>query len=378
MPTGPPDARSLGRSLSTYLDAMRFTAAMVVFVSHVALPRLTGDLLPLGSLIELADSAVIAFFVLSGFVISYAAQTRDRNFGEYALSRLARLYSVAVPALLLTVVADAIGRHLDPALYAGWWSHGGHPVVRIFACLLFANELWFESIRPFSDGPYWSLGYEFWYYALFAVAFYLRGRERWVAGALVALLVGPKILVLFPIWLLGVAIHRVRTHLSKAMGWALFLGSIGGAIALLLTSLGPMLYWWMDRPIVHLIGDGYSRHLPLKYATGLVVAANILGFAIIQHRISLQAIERPVRWLAGMTFSLYLFHYPLLHMYASALPGEVDSPVRAMALVTLTLVTVAALATVTERKKHVVRRILDSIGVAFSRRLRMVEALRRA
>ncbi len=377
MPAGaPPDASALGRSLSTYLDALRFTAALAVFTSHVALPRLTGNLLPTGPLIELADSAVIAFFVLSGFVISFAAQTRDETLGDYTRSRLARLYSVAVPALLLTVVVDAIGRHLDPALYTGWWSLGAHPLLRIAACLTFTNELWFESIRPFSNGPYWSLSYEFWYYAIFAVGFYLRGRERWVLLALGCLIVGPKILVLFPIWLMGVAIHRV--HVSEAAGWALFIGSVGAASTLLLTSLGPTLYWWMDGPIVRLIGDGYSRHLPLKYATGIVIACNILGFAAIQHRVSLRAIERPVRWLAGMTFSLYLFHYPLLHVFASTWPGDVNSPLRAAILVTLTLTSIVGLASVTEKRKDVWRRILDATSQAFTRGLKTAEALRRA
>ena len=54
-------------ALSLYLDALRFGAAFVVFVSHYVAERYTGGLfwqsMPYGR------TAVLVFFVLSGFVI---------------------------------------------------------------------------------------------------------------------------------------------------------------------------------------------------------------------------------------------------------------------------------------------------------------------
>jgi len=52
-----------------------------------------------------AHSAVIVFFVLSGFLISLAAQ-RDGSMTEYLLNRASRIYSVALPAMLLTWAVD--------------------------------------------------------------------------------------------------------------------------------------------------------------------------------------------------------------------------------------------------------------------------------
>jgi len=369
------DPRALDASLSTHLDLLRFGAALVVFVSHAALPILSGGLLPLTPLIELADDAVIAFFVLSGFVIAHTAVARDRSLVDYAEARLARLYSVALPALAVTVIVDEIGRHLDPSIYASWYHQGHRPVVQIGAALFFSNELWFESIRPFSDGPYWSLGYEFWYYVLFAIGFYLRPRAAWILTALVCALVGPKILALLPLWLLGVAVYRMRGRLGPKAGWALFLGSIAAYLAFRLSPVGHAVYWWQDDTVVRLVGDGYSRHLPSKYVAGLLVGCNILGFSSIAARVSLRRIERPVRWLAGMTFSLYLFHFPLLHFFAAALPGPASSPARAAALAAIVLLCVGLLASVTERKKRVARKAVEAVeaaGYAAARRLRFV------
>ena len=36
------------------------------------------------------------------------------------------------------------------------------PLGRMLAAVTFTNELWFNSVRLFTNGPYWSLGYEFW------------------------------------------------------------------------------------------------------------------------------------------------------------------------------------------------------------------------
>jgi peptidoglycan/LPS O-acetylase OafA/YrhL len=119
--------------------------------------------------------------------------------------------------------------------------------------------------------------------------------------------------------------------------------------------------------VVRFVGTGCSRHLPSKIVVGGLVAANILGFSAIQERFSLRGVERPIRWLAGMTFSLYLFHYPLLHLAGSALPGDPASPVRAALLSGLVLLAVAALASVTEKRKATARRAVDAIGRALQR-----------
>jgi peptidoglycan/LPS O-acetylase OafA/YrhL len=93
---------------------------------------------------------------------------------------------------------------------------------------------------------------------------------------------------------------------------------------------------------------------------GAFMACHLLGFAAVQHRISLDRIARPVRWLAGMTFSLYLFHYPLLHLAASVWPGPLDSSLRVVALGALVLGAVALLAQVTERRKDGARRAVEA------------------
>src|SRR5690606_31622744 len=114
------------RFFSLYLDALRFLAAMVVFVSHFAYPRFTdGDYMIIRDL-NLGSDAVVFFFVLSGLVISYTVEVKDKTLKQYAFSRATRLYSVVIPVLLLTVLMDGIGSRIAPAVYDGWWRSEEH------------------------------------------------------------------------------------------------------------------------------------------------------------------------------------------------------------------------------------------------------------
>ncbi|UUZ51422.1 hypothetical protein LP420_19440 [Massilia sp. B-10] len=66
---------------------------------------------------------------------------------------------------------------------------------------LFMGELWTLTETPPWLVPYWSLGFEVWYYVLFGVMVYARGLRRVLLGGLVLLIMGPKLWLLLPVWL---------------------------------------------------------------------------------------------------------------------------------------------------------------------------------
>ena len=105
-------SNAIAPAFSLYLDLLRFTAAVAVFLDHLTPTpsqpsiRATGGLARVGNYGELA---VAIFFVLSGYVISYVTSTRETTVQSYAVSRISRLYSVVVPALVLTFAFDTLG-----------------------------------------------------------------------------------------------------------------------------------------------------------------------------------------------------------------------------------------------------------------------------
>jgi peptidoglycan/LPS O-acetylase OafA/YrhL len=105
----------LDRPTSLYVDIVRPAAAIVVLLSHVSF--LTAGQLDFVS--SAGVQAVDVFFVLSGFVIAYVSATRERQAGIYFASRATRIYSVAVPAIVLTAALDYVGLRENAAVYEG-------------------------------------------------------------------------------------------------------------------------------------------------------------------------------------------------------------------------------------------------------------------
>jgi peptidoglycan/LPS O-acetylase OafA/YrhL len=355
----------LNRNLSTYLDLVRFLTALMVFVVHANYQRFTGGLPFLWRFKDLGNDAVMVFFVLSGFVIAHVVATKEDTLREYAASRLARLYSVVVPALILTVTFDAAGSMLDPSLYSGRWYEYDQPLQRVLAGLTFTNELWFSYTRPFSNGPFWSLGYEPWYYALFAAAHFLRGHVRYVAVTAVCLLIGPKILLLMPVWLLGVWAYRetTRPRLSAAQGLALMLGSTALYLVFRLND-GPdhLLDFsreWLGTDILY---DklAWSRKFLSSYLIGICVALHFIGAAALAPHLKRLpgVLEQPIRFAAGLTFSLYLLHYPLLQFFAALTPVAGMEEHRAAFVAGGVLAVVCVIGTMIERQKGPLKDLL--------------------
>lgn len=336
----------MSRTYSLYLDAVRFLAAMLVMCTHVDLIGVR-----LGPLAHFGHDAVIVFFVLSGCVIAYTVERRDRDVKSYAVSRLARLWSVVLPAIALTLALNAVGAAYAPEQYQP--QPPGDAAFDIGASALFLNQIWYLDVAPPVNTPFWSLGFEVMYYAFYACLVFLRGRARIAAAGLALLAMGPKIAVLLPIWLLGVALYRRRFASHDALGGALWLGSLAGyALYRECDVSGPL-----SEAVLRLAPFGHfamAKYFVSDYAVALLVAANLAGFRMIEHRLAplFAAVARPIRFLAGYTFSIYLFHFPVL-IFLGAM-----APRLGLARFGIAFAVILLAGSVTERKKESFRRAL--------------------
>lgn len=354
----------MSRGLSVYLDLLRFLAALAVFVLHASFQRFSGGLPLLWRFSVFGNDAVMLFFVLSGFVIAHVASRHEDRAASYWAARLSRLWSVCVPALVLTALLDTAGMRLAPQLYAFEWYEYGNPVLRMVASLLFLNELWFWSIQPFSNTPYWSVGYEFWYYALFGVALFTAGRARWIALALVLLAMGPKIALLLPVWLAGVWAWRTRLHerLSRPAAAALCAATLAGYLAWRFSAAPG----WLEAAMPRWLGAaraeqmGFSRNFLANYLVGALVALHFIGARrLLRDCVAVpQALERPIRALAGLTFALYLFHNPLLQFFGAVVERMQWADYRRAIVLAGPLLVVAVLGPWAEAGKGPLRRWL--------------------
>jgi peptidoglycan/LPS O-acetylase OafA/YrhL len=358
--------------LSLHLDAIRLLAAIVVLLSHWAYPRFTGgDYIVIREL-NLGSDAVVVFFVLSGLVIAHAAETKDRTLGQFAFHRATRIYSVAIPVLILTQLFDLLGQRLDPVAYEGWWQSSASLGKQIFDALAFTSQSWLNNTRIGTNGPYWSLAYEVWYYVAFACLFYLRGAARFAWTTLACLIAGPKILLLAPIWWFGVWTWRhlaMARALGRLVAWTLALAPLGiyvicQAIDLPRDLLSGTKAVLGEQFVV--LGLGFSDEVVWNLIVGVLVTAHFLGVAGLAVTATRPAGPWTVRvkWLAGASFSLYLVHYPTLQLLDAILPSCAAPQLRHALLLGLTLGACFAFASVFERRLDLWRRLLVSAAVS--------------
>jgi peptidoglycan/LPS O-acetylase OafA/YrhL len=342
----------MNKGLSTYLDLLRVGAAATVFLGHLSWEAISGGFL--WQVQAYGHSAVVIFFVLSGFVISYAAGTKERTLFDFSVARLARLYSVVLPAILLTLICDTIGTHHNPAIYdmdremdIAW---------RTLLGASFLTQSW-GHLSLLSNEPYWSLPFEFWYYVIFAVAMFLKGWQRIIALAASCAIAGPGILIMGPIWMAGALAYGLtkRVSLGLPIARTIWIATGIAAIAVILANGKP---FYSQSPFLPPAFSG------LDFLLGILVAANIFSASFLSFAVS--KFHRPVAKLAAMTFALYLFHLPLLYLCSAYMPAGLPVPARGLIEASLVLLIVYLLSFFTEGRKHqwkmVFQRLLRPFG----------------
>ena len=328
---------------SFFLDGLRFLAALGVVFAHLDNSRLV----PGAAAVQAYGGCfVVAFFVLSGCVIAATTDPSRSDGVRYFAVRLARLWTVALPALAVAYVLQMIGEQWEPGFFSGF--DRGYSSLRYFLTAIFANEFWFASTGPPMDLPVWSLAYEFWYYTLFGIAVYVRKPlARALALLLVCGIVGPKLLLLFPIWLLGVAVWQIIRFRHVLERWAFVI--IGASAALMAALL-----------IVHPRWPGNIGSAPWFFSGawisdwlfGLGIAGLIVGTdARFHSRAVPRLLNAAIKQGAGVSFSLYLLHYPLMVFCAAFLPYDPSSRGQVAGVLALVFLVVYAFGSVFEPQR---------------------------
>lgn len=317
------------RGFSGYLDLLRFGAAFVVLLSHFAYARFTDGRYSLIRDLNLGSDAVVLFFVLSGFVITFAATQKDKTAGRFTFSRLTRLWSVAIPALAAAFLFDRWGVQVNPDFYLdtpyynviGVWEYW-------WRGLTFSGHWAGDTLRLGSNGPYWSLSYEAAYYIAFGIFIYLRGPARWLALGICGFIFGLKIWLLAPAWFMGVGLYVLlqRVDLSRY-----------SALGVRLMIIAPILLYGlcqatglpeMLRNLTYVLAGpenfaelGFSDEFLWNALIGALFALHLFGVSILlSERTTAFKWQGRMKWLAGGSFSLYLVHYPVLQWGGAILP----------------------------------------------------------
>jgi peptidoglycan/LPS O-acetylase OafA/YrhL len=336
------------------LDLLRLAAALAVFGAHGTYERFTTVLH--GYIGGFAHDGVVVFFVLSGYVITYSAMQRDKDLATYAVNRAARIYSVAIPAIMMTLALDyATGQ-------VGYQHERLWLYIPFF--IMFASDFWFFTENVFSNPPFWSLSYEVWYYVCFGALYFFRGSKRIILLVVVLLLVGIKLWILWPLWLAGSWLYRYqeRMRLTVSQARVIFVATIVAFAGLKIMS--------GDTTINNLVNEAlngfpretlrYSQYFAGDFLIGAIVVANILAARYADFG-GLEHVRKPITAAASYTFSIYLLHYPLLNFFATIYEHDNRSLLGYIGLLGSVFATIVVIGFFTENQKHHLRRGLSLV-----------------
>ncbi len=332
----PSDARS---SFRPDIEGLRAVAVLLVLAYHARVPGLTGGY------IGVDVFYVVSGFLITGLIVRELQATGRLDLPAFYARRARRLLPAALVVIAVTVVASAIVlpplRMVDVAGDAA-------------AAALYVSNIRFAAqatdylqaeLDPSPLLHFWSLGVEeqfylFWPALLFAVA----GRRTSVRRIGIAIAVVAAVsLVLSIVWTSTDA--PLAFFLLPARAWEL---AIGAGLALAATRIARIPALAATAAVVvglALIVIGavvFDLATPFPGTAALVPVAGAALVIAGGLRQPLGPISRlvaipPMRWIGGISYSLYLWHWPLLVLPAAAVGAPLPGPVR-LALVGLTFV----------------------------------------
>jgi len=318
------------------LDSIRGFAAVYVFLHHARLWPNSG----FGSFLYLGQEAVILFFLLSGFVIYFSTRVdpaKSPTVATYLVHRFRRIYPIMSFALALAFLGACIR---EQAVVDLQLSNFVANLAMIQDVPSLKRGVWAETY--YGNTPLWSLSYEWWFYILFIPLCLVKCVSPNRQGAIAFLLsavgfvtyqMSPNASSLFAsyfiIWWTGVELAREYVA-SGAVSWTRQRSTI--------VYLGVCSLLWAFPVAIALhqqspLRLGVDPVLQLRHFAAAFV---VLIFGLIWYSRGLpffRATLGPFRIFAPISYSLYLFHYPVLEtLYAVGLarwpPGRtLDAPV---------------------------------------------------
>lgn len=312
-----------------YLDLIRWIAAMFVVIGHLRsllfcsyqnVEYKTISIKIFYFLTSLGHESVVVFFILSGYLVGgkliKEVKTNNFKWNVYLIKRITRLYVVLIPALVVGFSLDYIGiKYFNLSeIYSNSFSlpslnYNVEDRVNLNTFILNLLMLQKSFSNTFgSNGPLWSLAYEFWYYILF-----------------------PTILIIY--------------NYKNSSFHIIIISSILLTSILLILNIQIIIYLgiWIIGAILSYFKKAHLKlrfSIPILLITLIIIKSNIIVFTELNDLLlavsisiiinSIQNKELKTHWeklnlkLADFSFTLYLFHYPFIVFLISIIMNDIN------------------------------------------------------
>lgn len=275
---------------------------------------------------SLGHEAVMIFFVLSGYLVGGSVLKQKHKFEwlKYSITRLTRLWVILIPALLLTLIVDQTLQFFQPEVFAGanieMWASGpdksnySSSIDTLIGNIFFQQTIFVPVYG--TNSPLWSLSNEFYYYFIFPSLLLLIGylgqrnnfglRLFYGFGGVIALSLLPSSFATgFLVFCMGALVSWFNGQETRDKGlgsYQILIGCAAFIFALYLSKANVTLRF-VNHEI--LIGLGFSLFL----------------VSLAKVRLRFILLRRSAAFLADISYSLYLTHFPVVLLIAATCYG---------------------------------------------------------
>ena len=296
-------------------------AVLLVVLFHAGVPAVGGGYV-----------GVDVFFVISGFVITMVLLRERKSTGSTSIPRFyARRVRRIIPAATFVIIAVVLATyHFLGSASGAEVADDGRWAAVFLANFHFAaaGTNYLASQRPPSPlQNYWSLGVEEQFYLVYPALFLLitaKGRHFSSRGRL-ALVLGIVIVSSFSFSVLETSANATAAYFSPfAWAWELALGGLvavfAGALRRLPSPVAASMSWL---GLGAVLASAFVFSSATSYP-GAAVALPVVGTALVISAGTACPVWgaesmlrlRPFQWLGLISYSLYLWHWPILTIAA--------------------------------------------------------------
>lgn len=305
------------------LDGIRGLAAFVVVLNHcfLALPEAVGKqyIVPFIKwtplrVIMVGRAAVIIFFVLSGLALGLSLlREKQPSYWHFVLRRICRIFPTLIAAILFSATLYHLAQPQPIESLNAWFNHNwadGAGLDVVLAHMALVNRPQDVSL----DSVILSLAYEMRISLLIPPLLLL----ALAVGARMFAVLTLTLTIVTEIWLNYFGIESGAYHNTDIVGTILGtvhyvpLFALGLMIAIHLerfTAFFPRLPWYVTAGLWLFVGASLTQYSDFICGAGAVL---IIGLTLGSERCQRWLRGPIVAWLGRVSYSLYLFHLPIL------------------------------------------------------------------
>ena len=303
------------------VEGLRAIAIALVVLYHSNFPGVTGGYI-----------GVDVFFVISGFVITGLLLRERSGTGRTSLVNFyARRCRRILPAATLVILLAVLFSYLLLGVVVGNnTADDGRWAAAFLANFHFeaVGTSYFGALRPPSPlQNYWSLSVEEQFYVVYPTLFLLvaGAKMKTALRTRLTLVLGVVIVTSYSLSVIQTSSQPAAAYFSPfARAWELALGALVAVINPSLKRLPVRIaavLTWVGAGAILLAAFGLTAHTSYP---GSLVALPVLGAALViaggaaTPRLGVESLLglRPLSWLGKRSYSLYLWHWPILVIVA--------------------------------------------------------------